>query len=417
MGWYLIQQWFALLLALAIGILLGFLWFRLRWKRVDSSQSHELTRIHRLAADHEADASAHKLQLTDLRSEHEARLIELDSVRGDLGDAHTRYEATNHDLMLSRGRVGELEAERTTAAAALQAERTTTAASLHIAERDAVQANARAEAAERDLLAVRSRVADLEAQLADLLAARQAQEAALTELRAVHSEAERNVIDLRTQVDSREQESTQLRSRHGELDRELISARSSHQTAERELGAIRSAHAATQSEASTLRSDLTARSNELVDLRDVHSRQADDLARVQREHAASLAEIEQLEARSSAALDECRQARERAELEVSRIQAELTEARTPTVPDDLKVIEGIGPKMEAALNKAGILTFVQLTRASEEQLHRAIEAEGLHFAPSVPTWARQADYLVKGDDAGFKAYTDHLVAGREPEKG
>ena len=379
MGWYLVQQWLALLLALAIGILLGYLWFRLRWKRVESSQSDELTRIHRLVDDHAADAAAHKQQLSELRSEHDARLIELDSVRGDLADARTRYEATNHDLMLSRGRVGELEAARTTAAAA--------------------------------------RLAELEAERTAAAAAREAHEATLIELRAMHSEAERNVIDLRTQVDTREQESTQLRSRHGELDRELISARSSHQTAERELGAIRSAHAVTQSEASTLRSDLTARGNELVDLRDVHSRQADDLARVQREHDASRTEIEQLNARSSAALDECRQAREGAELEVSRLQAELAAARTPVVPDDLKVIEGIGPKMEAALNKAGILTFVQLTRASEEQLHRAIEADGLNFAPSVPTWARQADYLVKGDHAGFKVYTDHLVAGREPEKG
>ena len=364
MDWYSVQQWFALLLALAIGIVLGYLWFRLRWKRVESSQSLELTRIHQLAADHEADAAAHKQQLIDLRTAHDAGQV-------DLSDARTRFEATNHDLLLSRGRVAELEAERTTAAAVLQAERSSAAAALHLAERDTTQWKAKTEAAERDLLAVRSRVADLEAHLAELLAARQAQDAELNELRAVHSETERNFIDLRTQVDTREQENTQLRSRHGELDRELVSVRSSHQTAERELGAVRSAHAVTQSEVSTLRGDLTARGNELVDLRSL----------------------------------------------VSRLQGQLAEVGTPTVPDDLKIVEGIGPKMEGALNKAGIFTFVQLERASEEQLHRAIEADGLQFAPSVPTWARQADYLVKGDEVGFKAYTDHLVAGREPEKG
>ena len=36
----------------------------------------------------------------------------------------------------------------------------------------------------------------------------------------------------------------------------------------------------------------------------------------------------------------------------------------PVVPDDLKIVEGIGPKIEGVLNKEGILTFAQLALLS-----------------------------------------------------
>ncbi len=87
-------------------------------------------------------------------------------------------------------------------------------------------------------------------------------------------------------------------------------------------------------------------------------------------------------------------------------------AEAPVTPDDLKVVEGIGPKMEKALNAAGILTFAQLAEASEEMIRAAIEKAGMRFAPSVPTWAKQASYAAKGDMDGMKAYQDQLTAGR-----
>lgn len=84
--------------------------------------------------------------------------------------------------------------------------------------------------------------------------------------------------------------------------------------------------------------------------------------------------------------------------------------------DDLTRIEGIGPRIGEALNAAGITTFAALAAAGEGSLRSALEAAKLRFAPSLPTWAAQAAYLVSGDEAGFKAYTDRLVAGREPDK-
>ena len=84
--------------------------------------------------------------------------------------------------------------------------------------------------------------------------------------------------------------------------------------------------------------------------------------------------------------------------------------------DDLKRIEGIGPKMSAALNTAGIRTFRQLSEADEPTLRAAIRAAGLRFAPSLVTWARQARLLADGDEDGFNVLTRQLIAGRETRR-
>jgi predicted flap endonuclease-1-like 5' DNA nuclease len=81
--------------------------------------------------------------------------------------------------------------------------------------------------------------------------------------------------------------------------------------------------------------------------------------------------------------------------------------------DDLARIEGIGPKIAAALVAAGIRTYAQLADADEISLTKAINAAGIHFAPSMPTWAQQARLLADGDEAAFIALTDRLIAGRE----
>jgi large subunit ribosomal protein L4 len=93
---------------------------------------------------------------------------------------------------------------------------------------------------------------------------------------------------------------------------------------------------------------------------------------------------------------------------------EAPKATAPaSTPDDLKRIEGIGPKINDALIAAGIDTFVKLEAASEESLKAALETAGLRFAPSLGTWAEQSGFLVRGDEAGFKALTDSLTAGRK----
>ncbi len=82
-------------------------------------------------------------------------------------------------------------------------------------------------------------------------------------------------------------------------------------------------------------------------------------------------------------------------------------------PDDLTRVVGIGPKMSAALEKAGITTFARLAKASQKTLEAALAKAELRFAPSLSTWAKQAAYLAKGDEAGFQAYIQKLTAGRK----
>jgi predicted flap endonuclease-1-like 5' DNA nuclease len=81
--------------------------------------------------------------------------------------------------------------------------------------------------------------------------------------------------------------------------------------------------------------------------------------------------------------------------------------------DDLTRIEGIGPKMSAALKAAGITTFSRLAQATNEELESAIKAAGMRLAPSLGTWAEQAGYAAAGDWDGLAALQDRLVAGRK----
>ena len=80
--------------------------------------------------------------------------------------------------------------------------------------------------------------------------------------------------------------------------------------------------------------------------------------------------------------------------------------------DDLVRIEGIGPKIAAALVTAGIRTFRQLADAKEPALTGAINAAGITFAPSLLTWSQQAQLLADDDEEGFLELTERLIAGR-----
>jgi predicted flap endonuclease-1-like 5' DNA nuclease/glycosidase len=86
---------------------------------------------------------------------------------------------------------------------------------------------------------------------------------------------------------------------------------------------------------------------------------------------------------------------------------------SPTTKNDLTRIEGIGPKIAAALEMAGIHTFGELSKAAPEALRAAIATAKIRLAPSLETWARQATLLDKGDETGFEILTDTLVAGRQ----
>ncbi|MBQ1074376.1 hypothetical protein KBX06_14560 [Micromonospora sp. C31] len=62
-------------------------------------------------------------------------------------------------------------------------------------------------------------------------------------------------------------------------------------------------------------------------------------------------------------------------------------------PDDFRRIQGVGPKMAAALQAAGIRTYRQLAELDETALRETIRAAGLRAAPSLATWPQQAKVL------------------------
>lgn len=86
----------------------------------------------------------------------------------------------------------------------------------------------------------------------------------------------------------------------------------------------------------------------------------------------------------------------------------------PIVPDDLKVVEGIGPKIEQLLNNEAILTFAQLANTSSERIKEILVAAGTRFQMHDPgTWPQQAALARDGKWEALKAWQDELNKGRK----
>ncbi|WP_308209376.1 hypothetical protein [Micromonospora sp. RHAY321] len=71
----------------------------------------------------------------------------------------------------------------------------------------------------------------------------------------------------------------------------------------------------------------------------------------------------------------------------------------PTGPaDDFRRIQGVGPKMAAALQAAGVRTYGQLGELDEPALRDLIRAAGLRAAPGLASWPQQARLLAGAGD-------------------
>lgn len=82
--------------------------------------------------------------------------------------------------------------------------------------------------------------------------------------------------------------------------------------------------------------------------------------------------------------------------------------------DDLKIVEGIGPKIEALFNAAGINTWYELSQTSTEKLQSILDAGGENYAMHNPsTWARQALLAYQGKWQDLKEWQDSLLGGKE----
>mgnify|MGYP000864744588 CR=1 FL=1 len=82
-------------------------------------------------------------------------------------------------------------------------------------------------------------------------------------------------------------------------------------------------------------------------------------------------------------------------------------------PDDLKRIEGIGPRIAGILNAAGITTFNQLSMTTVERLREILTAAELRGSFGDPTtWPEQARLAAGGMWDDLRDMQDRLKGGR-----
>ena len=84
--------------------------------------------------------------------------------------------------------------------------------------------------------------------------------------------------------------------------------------------------------------------------------------------------------------------------------------------DDLKLVEGIGPKIEGLLNDAGIHTWQELADALAEKIQAILDDAGPRYRMHDPTtWARQAKLAAEGKWEELETLQDSLKGGKETE--
>ncbi len=107
--------------------------------------------------------------------------------------------------------------------------------------------------------------------------------------------------------------------------------------------------------------------------------------------------------------------------EVEETTEEAVVEETPAVnpfakykENDLKIIEGIGPKISAVLTEAGIDTWRKVADSQAEDLKKILTAAGNRFKIHDPsTWPQQAEFAANGNWAKLKEYQDYLVGGKD----
>jgi long-chain acyl-CoA synthetase len=89
------------------------------------------------------------------------------------------------------------------------------------------------------------------------------------------------------------------------------------------------------------------------------------------------------------------------------------EAEKNKEPQDLTKIEGIGPKIAALLNNAGITNYVQLAGVDKDRVKEILDEAGSKFSMHDPTtWGQQAELAAEGKWEQLKKWQDVLDGGK-----
>ena len=82
--------------------------------------------------------------------------------------------------------------------------------------------------------------------------------------------------------------------------------------------------------------------------------------------------------------------------------------------DDLKMVEGIGPKIEGLLHDIGIKTWQELADAPVEKVQEMLDAAGPRYRIHNPaTWSKQAQLAADAKWAELEKLQDELDGGKE----
>lgn len=108
--------------------------------------------------------------------------------------------------------------------------------------------------------------------------------------------------------------------------------------------------------------------------------------------------------------------------EVAEEKAAVVEEKKAAAPkkekgpklDDLKIIEGVGPKIEQLLKDGSINTWVELSETPVDRLKEILDAAGPRYQIHDPsTWPAQAKFAAEGKWDELKEYQDMLMGGRD----
>ena len=80
--------------------------------------------------------------------------------------------------------------------------------------------------------------------------------------------------------------------------------------------------------------------------------------------------------------------------------------------DDLKLIEGIGPKIQSVLRDAGVDTYAKIADLLPEEIMGILQAGGIRLAVA-ETWPKQAKLAAEGKMAELEELQEKLTGGRE----
>jgi len=179
------------------------------------------------------------------------------------------------------------------------------------------------------------------------------------------------------------------------------------QSSEGDAQALKNSRAEAEAETQALKSQLEQCQQQ-------ERRLADCEAALRAEQDKAQAQAERLEAREQE-MALLRAQIADAEAEAKRSAAALAFAipSTPPEPDDLKKIEGIGPKIAGILNDHSIWTYEQLAATEVSRLQAILVEAGPRYRIANPeSWPAQASLAAAGDEEGLKRLQDELVGGR-----